>query len=179
MIEIHGEMIDVMYDEEMINKRIMELGHQISEDYAGKEVHMICVLKGGAYFMTELSKRITVPVTIDFMCVSSYGGNTVSSGNIKIKKDLEESVVGKNILVVEDIVDSGRTLACLLELLKDRGAADIKLCTLLNKPSRREVKVSIDYNGFIVPNEFVVGYGLDYDQKFRNLPFIGVIRQEK
>lgn len=168
--------IEVMYDEAQVDERIRSLGEQISKDYEGRTIHMICVLKGGAYFMTELSKRITVPVTLDFMCVSSYGSNTVSSGNIKIKKDLDEPVEGRDVLVVEDIIDSGRTLACLLELLKERGANSIKLCTLLNKPERREVEVAIDYNGFTIPDAFVVGYGLDYDQKYRNLPYIGVVK---
>lgn len=172
----HEHSIDVMYDERTVDEKIRELGAQISRDYAGKNIHLICVLKGGVYFMTELSKRITVPLTLDFMCVSSYGNNTVSSGNIKIKKDVEESVEGRDVLVVEDIVDSGRTLACLLQLLKERGASSIKLCTLLNKPERREVEVDIDYCGFTIPDAFVVGYGLDYAQKYRNLPYIGEVR---
>lgn len=175
MTENYNNIV-VLYDEKQISHRIRQLGEQINADYAGKEIRMICVLKGGVYFMTELSKMITVPVSIDFMCVSSYGSNTVSSGNIKIKKDLDESIEGKDVLVVEDIVDSGRTLACLLQLLKERGAASIKLCTLLDKPERREVPVNIDYNGFVIPDAFVVGYGLDYDQKYRNLPYIGVVK---
>lgn len=168
--------IDVMYTEEQIGNKISELGQQISRDYAGKSIHMICVLKGGACFMTELAKRITVPVSMDFMCVSSYGSETRSSGSLIMKKDLDEPVEGKDVLVVEDIIDSGRTLSNLLELLKERKAASIKLCTLLNKPDRRVVDVDIDYNGFTIPDEFVVGYGLDYDQRYRNLPFIGIVR---
>lgn len=168
--------IEVLYDEATVDARIRELGEMISRDYEGRSIHMICVLKGGVYFMTELSKRVCVPVTLDFMCVSSYGGNTVSSGNIRIKKDLDESVEGKDVLVVEDIVDSGRTLACLLKLLSERGASSVRLCTLLNKPDRREVQVNIDYNGFTIPDAFVVGFGLDYDQKYRNLPYIGVVK---
>lgn len=168
--------IEVLYDEATVDARIRELGEMISRDYEGKSIHMICVLKGGVYFMTELSKRVSVPVTLDFMCVSSYGSNTVSSGNIKIKKDLDESIAGKDVLVVEDIVDSGRTLACLLKLLTERGASSVRLCTLLNKPDRREVQVNIDYNGFTIPDAFVVGFGLDYDQKYRNLPYIGVVK---
>ncbi len=168
--------IDVMYTEEQINQKICELGEQISRDYAGKSIHLICVLKGGACFMTELAKRITVPVSMDFMCVSSYGSQTKSSGNLIMKKDLDESVEGRDVLVVEDIIDSGRTLSNLLELLKERNAASIRLCTLLNKPERRVVDVEIDYNGFTIPDEFVVGFGLDYDQRYRNLPFIGIVR---
>lgn len=168
--------IDVMYTEEEVNRRICELGQQISADYAGKSIHLICVLKGGVYFMTELAKRITVPVSMDFMCVSSYGSETKSSGNLIMKKDLDEPVEGKDVLVVEDIIDSGRTLSNLLELLKERKAASLRLCTLLNKPDRRVVDVEIDYNGFTIPDEFVVGYGLDYDQRYRNLPYIGIVR---
>lgn len=126
--------------------------------------------------MTELAKRITVPVSMDFMCVSSYGSQTKSSGNLIMKKDLDEPVEGRDVLVVEDIIDSGRTLSNLLELLKERNAASIRLCTLLNKPERRVVDVEIDYNGFTIPDEFVVGFGLDYDQRYRNLPFIGIVR---
>lgn len=168
--------IDVMYTEEEVEARIIELGRQISKDYEGKSVHMICVLKGGVFFMTELAKRITVPVSMDFMCVSSYGSATKSSGNVIMKKDLDESIEGKDVLVVEDIIDSGRTLSNLLELLKERKPASLKLCTLLDKPDRRVVQVDIDYNGFTIPDEFVVGYGLDYDQKYRNLPYIGIVR---
>lgn len=168
--------IDVMYTEEEVNQRICEMGQQISRDYAGKSIHLICVLKGGVYFMTELAKRITVPVSMDFMCVSSYGSETRSSGNLIMKKDLDEPVEGRDVLVVEDIIDSGRTLSNLLELLKERKAASLKLCTLLNKPDRRVVDVEIDYNGFTIPDEFVVGYGLDYDQRYRNLPYIGIVR---
>lgn len=176
MERVNEHEIEIMYSEEEVDSKVRELGEIISRDYAGKSIHMICVLKGGVYFMTELSKRITVPVSLDFMSVSSYGSNIVSSGNVKIKKDLDESIEGKDVLVVEDIIDSGRTLACLLELLKERKPSSIKLCTLLNKPERREVGVDIDYNGFTIPDAFVVGYGLDYDQKYRNLPYIGVVK---
>lgn len=170
------DKIDVMYTEAEVADKINEMAAQINADYAGKKIHMVCVLKGGVFFMTELAKRITVPVSIDFMCVSSYGNETKSSENLVIKKDLEESVEGKDVLVVEDIIDSGRTLSNLLELLKERGTKSLKLCTLLNKPDRRVVDVDIDYNGFTIPDEFVVGYGLDYAQKYRNLPFIGIVR---
>lgn len=173
-----AERIEVLLSEEQVNKRIREIGEQISKDYAGREVHLVCVLKGGSFFMCELAKRITGPVFLDFMSVSSYGNDTKSSGVVKIIKDLDESVTNKNVLIVEDIVDSGRTLSYLQEMLKQRGAADVKLCTLLDKPERRVVDVEVDYVGFQIPDEFVVGYGLDYDQKYRNLPYIGVVKFE-
>ena len=169
-----AEHIRVMLSEEEVDRKIQEIGTQISKDYEGKEIHLICVLKGGSFFMCELAKRITVPVSLDFMSVSSYGGDTKSSGVVKIVKDLDDSILGKDVLVIEDIVDSGRTLSYLLEMLKDRGPKSLKLCTLLDKPSRRVVDVKVGYTGFEIPDEFVVGYGLDYDQRYRNLPFIGV-----
>ncbi len=158
-----------------IAKRVRELGEQISRDYAGKEIHVICILKGGVFFMCELVKHITVPVTHDFMSVSSYGDGTVSSGRIKIVKDLDDSIQEKDILIVEDIVDSGRTLHHLLQLLRARNPKSIRLCTLLDKPERREVEVPVDYTGFSIPDLFVVGYGLDYAQHYRNLPYVGVV----
>ncbi len=173
-----AEKIRVMKSEEEVDARIKELGERISKDYAGKQIHMICVLKGGSFFMCELAKRITVPVSLDFMSVSSYGSDTKSSGVVKIVKDLDESIRGKDVLVVEDIIDSGRTLSYLMEMLKDRKPASLHLCTLLDKPSRRVVDVNVDYTGFQIPDEFVVGYGLDYDQKYRNLPYIGVVEFE-
>ncbi|MBO4376513.1 MAG: hypoxanthine phosphoribosyltransferase [Lachnospiraceae bacterium] len=169
------ENVKVMLSEEEVDKRISEIGAQISKDYAGKQVHLVCVLKGGAFFMVELAKRITVPVSLDFMSVSSYGSDTKSSGVVKIIKDLDEPLNGKDVLVVEDIIDSGRTLSYLLEMLKDRKPASLKLCTLLDKPSRRVIDVDVDYTGFQIPDEFVVGYGLDYDQRYRNLPYIGIM----
>ena len=170
-----SEKIRVLLDEETVEKRICEVAAQISEEYKGKEIHMICVLKGGVFFMCELAKRITVPVSLDFMSVSSYGSDTKSSGVVKIVKDLDESLKDKEVIVVEDIVDSGRTLSYLLEMLKDRGPASLRLCTLLDKPERRVIDVHVDYTGFNIPDEFVVGYGLDYDQRYRNLPYIGVV----
>lgn len=168
--------IKCMIDEEKVDARIRELGEQISRDYAGKDLHLICVLKGGSFFLCELAKRITVPVTLDFMSVSSYGGGTSSSGVVRIVKDLDESIEGKNVLVVEDIIDSGRTLSHLMKMLEGRHPAEMKLCTLLDKPDRRVVDdVTVDYLGFQVPDVFVVGYGLDYDQKYRNLPYIGEV----
>ena len=141
---------------------------------------LICILKGGVFFTCELAKRLNMPVSMDFMSVSSYGAGTVSSGVVRIIKDLDEPLEGKNVLIVEDIIDSGRTLAYLIEVLKQRGPKDIHLCTLLDKPERRVKKqVKVDYTCFTIPDEFVVGYGLDYDQKYRNLPYIGVVEQDQ
>lgn len=170
-----GEHVRVLLTEEEVDKRIQEIGDQISRDYAGKQVHLVCILKGGSFFMCELAKRITVPVSLDFMSVSSYGSATKSSGVIKIVKDLDEPLKDKEVLVVEDIVDSGRTLSYLLEMLNSRGPKSLHLCTLLDKPDRRVKEVKVDYTGFQIPDEFVVGYGLDYDQRYRNLPYIGVV----
>ena len=171
-----AEHVDILLSEQEVDRRIQEIGEQISKDYAGKEVHLVCVLKGGSFFMCELAKRITVPVTLDFMSVSSYGSSTKSSGVVKIVKDMDEPFKDKNVIVVEDIVDSGRTLSYLLEMLKDRHPASLSLCTLLDKPERRVVDVNVDYTGFEIPDEFVVGYGLDYDQRYRNLPYIGIVK---
>ena len=173
-----SEKIRVLLDEETVEKRICEVAAQISEEYKGKEIHMICVLKGGVFFMCELAKRITVPVTLDFMSVSSYGDDTKSSGVVKIVKDLDQPLEDKEVLVVEDIIDSGRTLSYLLRILKGRHPASIRLCTLLDKPERRVTDVEVDYCCFNIPDEFVVGYGLDYAQKYRNLPFIGVVEPD-
>ena len=170
-----SEHVRVLLTEEEVDERIQAIGEQISRDYAGKQVHLICVLKGGSFFMCELAKRISIPVSLDFMAVSSYGATTKSSGVVKIVKDLDETVKGKDVLVVEDIVDSGRTLSYLLEMLKGREPASLRLCTLLDKPDRRVVPVNVDYTGFQIPDEFVVGYGLDYAQRYRNLPYIGVV----
>ena len=171
-----AERIEVLLTEEEIDKRIQEIGNQISQDYAGKQVHLVCVLKGGSFFMCELAKRITVPVSIDFMSVSSYGGDTESSGVVRIVKDLDEPLADRHVIVIEDIVDSGRTLSYLLDMLRSRGPLDVRLCTLLDKPDRRVVDVKVDYTGFEIPDEFVVGYGLDYDQKYHNLPYIGMVK---
>ena len=172
------DKIRVLISEEDVNKKISEVAAQISRDYEGREINLICILKGGVFFTCELAKRITVPVSLDFMSVSSYGAGTVSSGVVKIIKDLDEPLDGKHVIIVEDIIDSGRTLAYLMEILKQRHPADIRLCTLLDKPERRVKKqVKVDYTCFRIPDEFVVGYGLDYDQKYRNLPYIGVVEQ--
>lgn len=168
--------VETLISEEVVNEKIKELGAKISKDYEGKEIHLVCVLRGGSFFMCELAKRITIPVTLDFMSVSSYGGDTKSSGVVKIVKDLDDAIEGKEVLVVEDIIDSGRTLSYLMEMLRDRHPASLHLCTLLDKPDRRVVSVNVDYTGFSIPDEFVVGYGLDYDQRYRNLPYIGVVK---
>ncbi|WP_394917304.1 hypoxanthine phosphoribosyltransferase [uncultured Robinsoniella sp.] len=169
------DKIRVLIPEEEVNKRVRELGEKISEEYAGKKVHLICVLKGSVFFTCELAKRITVPVTMDFLSVGSYGAGTESSGEVRIKKDLDESVEGQDIIIIEDIIDSGRTLSRLAEILKERKPNSMKICTLLDKPERRVTDVRVDYVGFNIPDEFVVGFGLDYAQKYRNLPYIGVV----
>ena len=174
-----AEKIRVLLSEKEVDARISAIGEQISRDYAGRQVHLVCVLKGGSFFMCELAKRITVPVSIDFMSVSSYGGATKSSGVVKIVKDLDEPLKDKDVIVVEDIVDSGRTLSYLLELLQQRGPRSLALCTLLDKPDRRVIDVNVDYTGFEIPDKFVVGYGLDYNQRYRNLPYIGVVEIDK
>ena len=172
------EKIKVLISEEEVDKRIREMAAEISKRYEGKTLHLICVLRGGAFFMCELAKRLTVPVTIDFMSVSSYGDGTESSGQIKIVKDLDDSIEGREVLVVEDIIGSGRTLSRLMELLESRRPASLALCTLLDKPERRVVEVDVDYTGFQIPDLFVVGYGLDCAQKHRNYPYVGVVEIE-
>ena len=173
-----SEKIKVLLSEEEVDSRIKQIAAKVSKDYAGKEIHLICVLKGGVFFTCELAKRITIPVTIDFMSVSSYGNSRESSGIVKIAKDLDEPILDKEVLVVEDIIDSGKTLNHLKPMLESRNPASLHLCTLLSKPDRREVEVPVRYIGFEVPDEFVVGYGLDYAQKYRNLPYIGVVEEE-
>ena len=173
------EQIRVMISEEEVEKRIAQLAEQISADYAGRTVHLVCILKGSIFFTCELAKRITVPVTLDFMSVSSYGDDTKSSGVVKLVKDLDEPLQGKDVIVIEDIIDSGRTLSYLLENLSSRDPKSLRLCTLLDKPERRVREVKVDYTGFEIPDEFVVGYGLDYAQRYRNLPYIGVISFEE
>lgn len=172
------ENIRIMLTEAEVNQKIQTVADQINRDYEGRPVHLICILKGGAMFMCELAKRLTVPVTMDFMSVSSYSG-TETSGVVRIIKDLDEPLEGKDVIIVEDIIDTGKTLAHLSEILYKRGPKSIKLCTLLDKPARRtEKQVKVDYSAFAIPDAFVVGYGLDYNQKYRNFPFIGVIEFE-
>lgn len=167
--------IEIMLDEDSVDQRIRELGEQISRDYAGKCVHLICILKGSVYFTCELAKRITVPVIMDFMQCSSYGAATKSSGVVKLSKDLDLAITDQDVIIIEDIIDSGRTLSHLKNLLAQRKPASLKICTLLDKPERRVVDVDVDYVGFQIEDKFVVGYGLDYDQQYRNLPYVGVV----
>ena len=173
------EKIEVMIPEEKVNARIAELAAQISRDYEGKCVHLICILKGSIFFTCELAKRITVPVTLDFMSVSSYGNDTKSSGVVRLVKDLDEPLEGKEVIVVEDIIDLGRTLSYLLDNLSSRKPGSLRLCTLLDKPERRVTDVKVDYTGFEIEDKFVIGYGLDYAQRYRNLPYIGVVSFEE
>lgn len=168
--------IEVMISEEKVDARIQELANQINEDYAGRELHLVIILKGSIFFACELAKRITVPVTMDFMKVSSYGDGMVSAGKITVKQELDEDIEGKDVLIVEDIVDSGNTLFHLKKLLLGRNPKTLKIITLLDKPERRTVEIETDYCGFEIPDKFVVGYGLDYAQQYRNLPYIGVIQ---
>ena len=170
--------ISVHLTEEQLNKRIAEIGADITEKFKGESVYLICILKGSIFFTTELAKRIKLPMTIDFMSVSSYGAGTESSGKVKIKKDLEESIEGENVIIIEDIIDSGNTLSKLTKLLRERNPKTLTICTLLDKPERRVTDVEVDYCCFNIPDEFVVGYGLDYAQKYRNLPYIGVVELE-
>lgn len=172
------ERIEVLISEEKIVERMKQLADVINKDYENREIKLICVLKGGIFALCELSKYIKVPVKLDFMCVSSYEDNTSSSGRVRIVKDLDQNIEGEDVLIVEDIIDSGRTLTYLFEILKARKPNSIRLCTLLDKPDRRvpEADIKVDYTGFTIPDEFVVGYGLDYAQKYRNLPYIGVVK---
>lgn len=170
-----AEQIRVLIEEERVDAKIREMAERINEDYAGKEIHLICILKGSAFFACELAKHLTIPTTMDFMSVSSYGGGTTSTGIVRLSKDLDEPLEGKEVLIVEDIIDTGRTLSHLMELLSTRNPKSLRLCTLLDKPERRVVNIEVDYTCFRIPDEFVVGYGLDYDQRYRNLPYIGVV----
>jgi hypoxanthine phosphoribosyltransferase len=169
------DKISVFISEEALETRIQEMADKINRDYAGKTVHLIGILKGSVFFVCELAKRLTISATLDFMSVSSYGSETKTSGRVKISKDLDESIEGRHVIVVEDIIDSGNTLSYLLRILSERQPESIRLITLLNKPDRREKEVEVDDSGFVIPDVFVVGYGLDYAQKYRNLPYIGVV----
>lgn len=171
------QKIDVMIDEATVEARIAEIAQQLSKEYEGKTIHIIGVLKGSVFFMCVLAKRLTVPVTMDFMSVSSYGNDTKSSGVVKMIKDLDESIEGRDVVLIEDIMDSGRTLSYLINILKERKPASFKVVTLLDKPDRRVVELEPDITGFVIPDRFVVGYGLDCAQKYRNLPYIGVISE--
>ncbi len=176
------ELVEVLFTQEQVEEKIDKIAEQINKDFEGSDdIIVIGVLKGGVYFMTELTKRITLPIAIDFISASSYGDGTVSSGNVLITKEPDTYIEGKDVIIVEDIIDTGRTLSCLFEKLKQRNPKSLTLCTLLNKPDRRipDATVEPDYNGFEIPDLFVVGYGLDYAQKYRNLPYIGVLKFDK
>ena len=168
----------VLISEKELDEKTTELAQRISSDFAGKDLILIGILKGGVVFASDIIKKINIPMEIEFMAVSSYGKESETSGVVTLKKDIDTSLVGKNVIIVEDIVDSGFTMKYLTKLLLDRHAESVKICTLLSKPSRRKVDVELDYVGFEVPDEFVVGYGLDYDEKYRNLPFVGVLKRE-
>jgi len=170
------DQIEVLISEKDVLARIKELAAQISGKYEGKKVVAVGILNGAVYFLSELTRQMTIPVEIDFMLASSYGAGTVSSGHVMVKKDLDRSIEDKYVLLVEDVVDTGRTLKLLKEMLAERNPAGIEICALLDKPSRREVELSADYIGFEIPDAFVVGWGLDYDQKYRNLPYVGVVK---
>lgn len=169
------ENISVLISENDIKNRVKELAQDISKHYNGESVKMICILKGAVMFMVDLAKSVDLPVMLDFMSVSSYGNSTVSSGHIKILKDLDMPIEGQNVLLVEDIIDSGRTLHHLMGYLEKKNPKSLKICTLFDKPERREFEVNVTWTGFDIPDEFIVGYGLDYDERYRNLPYIGVL----
>ena len=175
---MHSDISRILISEQELQNRVKELGAQISADYAGKDLLLVCVLKGGVLFLSDLLRAISIPVSIDFMATSSYGRSTKSSGVVRILKDLDEPIEGKDVLLVEDIIDTGNTLDYLLRILAERQPASLRVCALLDKRERRETPVTVDYVGFVIPNEFVVGYGLDFAQLYRNLPFIGVLKPE-
>lgn len=175
---MHNDILEVLITEEEIQQKIKELGAQLSKDYEGRDPLVICVLKGAFIFMADLSKRLTIPLEMDFMAVSSYGASTKSSGVVKIIKDLDTPVEGRNVLIVEDIIDSGLTLSYLIDVLERRNALSISVVTLFDKPARRTVDLEADYTGFTIPDSFIVGYGLDYNEKYRNLPYIGILKPE-
>ena len=175
-MELHNDVERILLTEEQIRTRVAEIGREITEDYQGRKPLLVSVLKGSIVFMADLMREIKVDCEIDFMSVSSYGRSKTSSGVVRILKDLDHDIEGKHIIVIEDILDSGLTLSYILDMLKARGAASIRLCTLLDKPERRKVSVAVDYSGFTVPDEFVVGYGLDFGETYRNLPYIGVLK---
>ena len=173
---MHQNVEQILYTEEELRQRVKELGCQITADYAGREPLLISVLRGSYIFMADLTRSINLDVTVDFMSVSSYGAGTVSSGQVEIKKDLSASIEGKDLIIVEDILDSGNTLYYLLDVLRARNPASVRICTLLDKPERRVKPITVDYVGFTVPDAFLVGYGLDYAEKYRNLPYVGVLK---
>ena len=177
-MSMHDDIKTVLVSEEQLKAKVAELGAQISRDYAGKNLVLVSILKGSVVFMADLMRAVSIPCNIDFMVVSSYGGSNTTSGLVKIIKDLDGDLSGKDVLIVEDILDTGVTLSNLVPMLKMRNPNSVKICTILDKPSRRKADIQPDYEGFQVPDEFVVGYGLDYDEKYRNLPYVGVLKPE-
>ncbi len=175
---MHQDLKEILLTEQQLADKTKELAQRISNDYRGKNFVMVTVLKGGFIFASDLVRQMDIDVDINFMAVSSYGSGTRSSGNVKIVKDLDTDIRGKHVLIVEDIIDSGYTLSFLMKLMKDRGAVDVKICTILNKPSRREVEIDVAYLGYDIPDEFVVGYGLDYNERYRNLPYLATLKEE-
>ncbi|WP_127587116.1 hypoxanthine phosphoribosyltransferase [Paenibacillus koleovorans] len=175
---MHNDIQEIMFSEEEIGRKVAELGEILSRDYEGRNPLVICVLKGAFIFMSDLVKRMTIPLEVDFMAVSSYGQSTKSSGIVKIVKDLDAPVEGRDVLIVEDIIDSGLTLSYLIDVLERRNALSISIVTLFDKPGRRTVELESDYKGFTLPDAFIVGYGLDYAEKYRNLPFVGILKPE-
>ena len=173
---MHQDVEQILYTEEELQNRVKELGAQITADYYGRQPMLISVLRGSYIFMADLTRAINLDVTVDFMVVSSYGAGTVSSGQVEIKKDLSDSIEGKDLIIVEDILDSGNTLFYLMKVLQARKPASIRLCTLMDKPDRRTKPITADYVGFTIPDAFIVGYGLDFDEKYRNLPYVGVLK---
>jgi len=179
MIDYRDILLEVLVPEERLQARVAELGAQLSSDYAGQDLLLVCILRGGVMFLTDLMRCLTTPHAIDFMAISSYGlGVRESTGNVRISLDLQQNIEGRHVLVVEDIVDTGHTIAAVLDMLATRHPASLKICTLLDKSERRQVQVPIHYVGFDIPNKFVFGYGLDVDELFRNLPFIGVVKPD-
>lgn len=174
---MNDDVKKILISEDEIQDKVKELAAQISKDYEGKHLFMLCILKGAIMFYSDLARHITVPLAMDFMAVSSYGAGTKTSGEVRIIKDLSVPAEGLDILIIEDILDSGNTLNYLVNILKDRKPASLKICTLLDKPDRREKPIDVDYRGFIIPDEFVIGYGLDFAEKYRNLPYIGVLKE--
>lgn len=178
MDNMNANLSAVLFDENTIQKRIKEIGGQISDEYKDKNPILICILRGAAIFMSDLMRRMTIPMEIDFMSISSYGNSTQSSGVVRIRKDIDTDITGRHVIVVEDIVDSGLSLSYIIEYLNQHKPASVKTCVLLDKPEAHKIKVDIDYFGFTIENEFVVGYGLDYAERYRNLPYIGILKEE-
>jgi hypoxanthine phosphoribosyltransferase len=177
-VSIEKDIAEILIGTEELQAKVAELGRQISEDYRGRNPLLICLLRGAVVFLSDLIRAVDVPLEMDFMAISSYGDSTESSGVVRLMMDLKSNITGRNVLIVEDIVDTGRTLAYILDNLRTRRPADVKVCALLSKPSRREIEVELNYLGFDIPDKFVVGYGLDYAENYRNLPFIGVLKPE-